>query len=95
MYPLLKYYFKAAGIYMQDDAAGQPLREGRLLEQFWLPSIDYFKSILQFNLISVIDIAIVAFVMYRIMLLIKGTRAVQLIKGLIVLIALTALSVSA
>ncbi|MGI6492182.1 MAG: diadenylate cyclase CdaA [Pelotomaculum sp.] len=63
-----------------------------MLEQFWLPSIDYFKAVLQFNLISVIDIAIVAFVMYRIMLLIKGTRAVQLIKGLIVLIALTALS---
>jgi len=77
---------------MQDDAAGQPLGEGRFLEQFWLPGIDYFKPVLQFNLISVIDIAIVAFVMYRIMLLIKGTRAVQLIKGLIVLIALTAIS---
>ncbi|HBC92371.1 MAG TPA: TIGR00159 family protein [Pelotomaculum sp.] len=62
------------------------------MEQFWLPNLDYLKAVLKFNLSSVIDIAIVAFVMYRLMLLIKGTRAVQLIKGLIVLLGLTALS---
>lgn len=62
------------------------------MEQFWLPNLDYLKEVLKFNLSSVIDIAIVAFVMYRLMLLIKGTRAVQLIKGLIVLLVLTALS---
>lgn len=62
------------------------------MEQVWLPNLDYLKAVLQFNLSSVIDIAIVAFVMYRLMLLIKGTRAVQLIKGLIVLLVLTALS---
>ncbi|MDD4237232.1 MAG: diadenylate cyclase CdaA [Desulfotomaculaceae bacterium] len=62
------------------------------MEQFWLPNLDYLKAVLKFNLSSVIDIAIVAFVMYRIMLLIKGTRAVQLIKGLIVLLVLTAFS---
>lgn len=62
------------------------------MEQFWLPSLDYLKAVLKFNLSSVIDILIVAFVMYRLMLLIKGTRAVQLIKGLAVLLVATALS---
>jgi diadenylate cyclase len=60
------------------------------LEQFWLPSLDYLKAILKFNLSSVIDILIVAFLMYRLMLVIKGTRAVQLIKGLAVLLVITA-----
>lgn len=45
-----------------------------------------------FSLTSIIDIAIVAFVLYRLMLLIKGTRAVQLLKGLAVLLVATALS---
>lgn len=39
-----------------------------------------------FDLISIIDIIIVAFVIYKAMMIIKGTRAVQLIKGLVVLI---------
>jgi diadenylate cyclase len=60
------------------------------LEQSWLPSFDYLKEILKFNLSSVIDILIVAFLMYRLMLLIKGTRAVQLLKGLAVLLIITA-----
>ncbi|OPY56892.1 MAG: DNA integrity scanning protein DisA [Pelotomaculum sp. PtaU1.Bin035] len=62
------------------------------MEHFWLPNLDYFKAVLKFNLSSVIDILIVAFVVYKIMLLIKGTRAVQLIKGLAVLLMATALS---
>lgn len=41
-------------------------------------------------IISIIDIIIVAFVLYRLMMLIKGTRAVQLIKGLVVLLVGTA-----
>jgi diadenylate cyclase len=65
-------------------------REVYPLEQFWLPSLDYLKAILKFNLSSVIDILIVAFLMYRLMQLIKGTRAVQLIKGLTVLLVITA-----
>jgi diadenylate cyclase len=60
------------------------------LEQSWLPSFDYLKAILKFNLSSVIDILIVSFLMYRLMLLIKGTRAVQLLKGLAVLLIITA-----
>lgn len=62
------------------------------MEQFWLPSLDSLKAIINFNLSSVADILIVAFVFYRLMLLIKGTRAVQLIKGIAVLLAATALT---
>ena len=60
------------------------------MEQFWLPSFDYLKAILKLNLSSVLDILIVAYLMYRLMLLIKGTRAVQLLKGLAVLLIITA-----
>ncbi|AGL00162.1 diadenylate cyclase CdaA [Desulfoscipio gibsoniae] len=45
-----------------------------------------------FNIVSIIDILIVAFVLYRLMLLIQGTRAVQLIKGMVVLLVATAAS---
>lgn len=45
-----------------------------------------------FNITSIIDILIVAFVLYRLMLLIRGTRAVQLIKGLVVLLVATSVS---
>jgi diadenylate cyclase len=62
------------------------------MEQFWLPNLDYLNSTLKFNLSSVFDILIVAFVSYRLMLLIKGTRAVQLIKGISVLVVATALT---
>lgn len=62
------------------------------MEQFWLSSLEYLKALLKFNLTSIIDVLIVAFVIYRLMLLIKGTRAVQLIKGLVVLLVATALA---
>lgn len=62
------------------------------MEQSWLPSLDYLKTILKFNLSSVIDILVVAYLMYRLMLLIKGTRAVQLIKGIAVLLVITAVA---
>lgn len=42
------------------------------------------------NFISILDIIIVALVIYKLMMIIRGTRAVQLIKGLFVLL-LTAL----
>lgn len=38
------------------------------------------------NIISILDIFIVAFVIYKLMMIIKGTRAVQLIKGLFILL---------
>jgi len=45
-----------------------------------------------FNIISLIDILIVAYVIFKAMMIIKGTRAVQLIKGLAVLIVASLLS---
>ena len=45
-----------------------------------------------FDFISLIDILIVAFVLYKLIMLIKGTRAVQLIKGLAVLLVATTIS---
>lgn len=62
------------------------------MEQFWLPNLEYLKTVLKFNVSSVIDILIVAYVMYKIAQLIRGTRAVQLIKGLVVLLVATAAS---
>nr|WP_205665664.1 diadenylate cyclase CdaA [Anoxybacter fermentans] len=43
-------------------------------------------------IINVIDILLVAFVFYRLILLIKGTRAIELIKGLFVLFLASAIS---
>ncbi|WP_227764523.1 diadenylate cyclase CdaA [Zhaonella formicivorans] len=43
-------------------------------------------------ILALIDIVIVAFVIYRFMMLIKGTRAVQLLKGLAVLVVASFLS---
>lgn len=43
-------------------------------------------------LLAVLDIVIVAYVFYRLILLIRGTRAVHLVRGLLVLFALTAIS---
>lgn len=57
----------------------------------WLKALN-FNLLDMFSLTSIIDIMIVAFVLYRLMLLIKGTRAVQLLKGLAVLVTLTAAS---
>ncbi|MCL5935008.1 MAG: diadenylate cyclase CdaA [Firmicutes bacterium] len=44
------------------------------------------------SLISIIDIILVAFVLYKLMMLIKGTRAVQLLKGLAVLLMAATIS---
>jgi len=50
-----------------------------------------FLSITEF-VIALIDITVVAYVVYRLFLLIRGTRAVQLIKGIIVLLIATTVS---
>jgi len=44
------------------------------------------------NPVNLLDIAIVAIVIYKLISLIKGTRAVQLIKGLLLLLLLSAIS---
>ncbi|PKM83560.1 MAG: TIGR00159 family protein, partial [Firmicutes bacterium HGW-Firmicutes-13] len=45
--------------------------------------------ILQFGWRDVIDIALIAFVLYKLIILIRGTRAVQLLKGLILMLIIT------
>jgi len=45
-----------------------------------------------FNPINLLDLIIVAFVIYKLMMILKGTRAVQLIKGLVVLLMATVAS---
>src|SRR3984893_14480612 len=52
----------------------------------------WLNVLAKFNVLNVIDILIVAFVLYRLLLLIRGTRAVQLLKGVIVILVATALS---
>lgn len=49
----------------------------------------YFRY---FDLRTIIDILLVAFVIYKVLMLIRGTRAVQLLKGLAVLVLASALS---
>lgn len=46
----------------------------------------------KFTIFDVLDIAIVSYVFYRVILLIRGTRAVQLLKGVIFLLIATGLS---
>lgn len=46
----------------------------------------------RFTALNAIDILIVAFVLYRFLLLIRGTRAVQLLKGVFVIVVATAVS---
>jgi diadenylate cyclase len=43
-------------------------------------------------ILSVVDIAIVSYVFYRLFLLIRGTRAVPLLRGLVILLVATSLS---
>lgn len=50
------------------------------------------RVLAQLRILDFLDILIVYFVFYRIIVLIKDTRAVQLIKGLVVLLAATVLS---
>ncbi len=46
----------------------------------------------KFNVLDVIDILIVAFILYRLLVLIRGTRAVQLLQGVIVILLATGIS---
>ncbi|MBX5435817.1 MAG: TIGR00159 family protein [Alicyclobacillaceae bacterium] len=52
----------------------------------------WLDVIKKFTLLNAIDIVIVAFVLYRLLLLIRGTRAVQLLKGVFVILVAYALS---
>jgi diadenylate cyclase len=52
----------------------------------------WLDALRHFGVMDAIDILIVAFVLYRMLLLIRGTRAVQLLKGVIVILVATMLS---
>ncbi len=46
----------------------------------------------KFTIFNIVDIAIVSYVFYRVILLVRGTRAVQLLKGVFVLLVMTGVS---
>lgn len=52
----------------------------------------WLNVLAKFNVLNIIDILAVAFVLYRLLLLIRGTRAVQLLKGVIVILVAKGLS---
>ena len=54
--------------------------------------LDVYKRQVWNYMAAVIDIAVLAYVIYKFLLLIRGTRAVQLLKGLIVLLIVYFLS---
>jgi diadenylate cyclase len=55
--------------------------------------LDYFESLTWVDAIKdAVDILIVSYLIYKVMQLIKGTRAVQLIKGILLLVVTWALS---
>ncbi|QNO14735.1 TIGR00159 family protein [Alkalicella caledoniensis] len=50
------------------------------------------RVLTHFQIIDIIDIIIVAFALYKVMMLIRGTRAVQLLKGVGVLLTITVIT---
>lgn len=51
--------------------------------------MELFRMIWSTYLVNIIDIVIVAYIFYRMILLIKGTRAVQIIIGILILLIVT------
>lgn len=58
---------------------------GVMVDKVW-------QMLMQVGLLDILDIIIVYFVIYRLLMLIRDTRAVQLIKGLVVLLTATLVS---
>jgi diadenylate cyclase len=52
----------------------------------------FHVSFLKFTLIDLIDVALVAFLFYRLLILMKGTRSVQIVIGLIMLFVISFLA---
>ncbi|BCJ87289.1 diadenylate cyclase CdaA [Effusibacillus dendaii] len=52
----------------------------------------FWNVVGQFRITDALDIVIVAYLLYRLILLIRGTRAVQLLKGIIVILVMTGIS---
>jgi len=57
--------------------------------------IEQIKALFTASPVAILDIAIVLFIFYRLFLIIRGTRAVQLLKGLAVLIIASLISMYA
>jgi diadenylate cyclase len=56
-------------------------------------SVQNFLDVIKpFSITDALDILIVAFVLYRMILLIRGTRAVQLLKGIFVILVMTGIA---
>jgi len=63
------------------------------LEAAWTRLVFFLEGMTPLEyIISIIDVAIIAYLFYRIILLIRGTRAVHLVQGIIVLLAATVVS---
>lgn len=62
----------------------------------WLPKMELFEMILNtvknINILSILDILVVAYFFYKGYMLMKETRAVQLLKGLLLIVALIPIS---
>lgn len=55
--------------------------------------VDAFLSVLsQFRIMDIIDIVVVAFVLYKLLQFIQETRAEQLVKGLVIILVMTKIS---
>jgi len=54
--------------------------------------MDLLLYIWNVYIVNILDILIVAYIFYRILLVIKGTRTIQIVVGLIVLVAITIIS---
>ncbi len=54
--------------------------------------MDYIQIFMNISITDVIDIGIVAFIIYKALMLLEGTRALQLFKGIAVILALVPLS---
>ena len=51
--------------------------------------MELFAHIWNVYIVNILDILILAYIFYRILLVIKGTRTIQIVIGLIVLVAIT------
>ena len=63
------------------------------MAEIWSTIVDMVSSgFMQFGIRDAIDIFIVAYLIYRLLLLTRGTRAVQVLKGLAILLLATSIS---
>jgi len=65
-----------------------------LIRELYYFIVDLMRnlSLIKINIFDIVDILIVAFVVYKLIMLIKDTRAYQLVKGIVVLLLITQIS---